>query len=152
MVAKTKHGMGMCFCGCVLLQCLLMGPVLEAQESSVDPNVALNPVLREGVSAQALEPIVAALDSGKIKGIAALAEVIGLVRKTVGWDVSLCIDHYGHGNSDGHPGYVERFSVYLDGHLHHGNGDAEQPGYRYGAGCPAPGAAWRGRCGKHQDG
>ena len=25
------------------------------------------------------------------------------------------IDHYGHGNSDGHPGYVERFSVYLDG-------------------------------------
>ena len=25
------------------------------------------------------------------------------------------IDHYGHGKSDGHPGYVERFSVYLDG-------------------------------------
>lgn len=31
------------------------------------------------------------------RGIAALAEVIGLVRQTVGWDVSLCIDHYGHG-------------------------------------------------------
>jgi alpha-beta hydrolase superfamily lysophospholipase len=25
------------------------------------------------------------------------------------------LDHYGHGKSDGHPGYVERFSVYLDG-------------------------------------
>lgn len=25
------------------------------------------------------------------------------------------IDHYGHGKSDGHPGFVERFSVYLDG-------------------------------------
>lgn len=24
------------------------------------------------------------------------------------------LDHYGHGKSDGHPGYVERFSVYLD--------------------------------------
>jgi L-alanine-DL-glutamate epimerase-like enolase superfamily enzyme len=31
------------------------------------------------------------------KGIAALAEVIGMVREAVGWDVSLCIDHYGHG-------------------------------------------------------
>jgi L-alanine-DL-glutamate epimerase-like enolase superfamily enzyme len=26
-----------------------------------------------------------------------LAEVVALVRETVGWDVSLCIDHYGHG-------------------------------------------------------
>lgn len=25
------------------------------------------------------------------------------------------LDHYGHGRSDGQPGYVERFSVYLDG-------------------------------------
>jgi alpha-beta hydrolase superfamily lysophospholipase len=25
------------------------------------------------------------------------------------------LDHYGHGKSDGLPGYVERFSVYLDG-------------------------------------
>lgn len=25
------------------------------------------------------------------------------------------LDHYGHGKSDGHPGFVERFSVYLDG-------------------------------------
>jgi len=25
------------------------------------------------------------------------------------------LDHYGHGKSDGFPGYVERFSVYLDG-------------------------------------
>jgi len=25
------------------------------------------------------------------------------------------LDHYGHGKSDGRPGYVERFSVYLDG-------------------------------------
>ncbi len=25
------------------------------------------------------------------------------------------IDHYGHGKSDGHAGFVERFSVYLDG-------------------------------------
>ena len=25
------------------------------------------------------------------------------------------LDHYGHGKSDGHPGYVERFSVFLDG-------------------------------------
>ena len=25
------------------------------------------------------------------------------------------IDHYGHGKSDGQPGFVERFSVYLDG-------------------------------------
>ena len=31
------------------------------------------------------------------KGIAALAEVLALVRETVGWDISLCIDHYGHG-------------------------------------------------------
>jgi L-alanine-DL-glutamate epimerase-like enolase superfamily enzyme len=31
------------------------------------------------------------------KGIAKLAEIIALVRETVGWDVSLCIDHYGHG-------------------------------------------------------
>jgi L-alanine-DL-glutamate epimerase-like enolase superfamily enzyme len=30
-------------------------------------------------------------------GIAALADVIRIVRETVGWDVSLCIDHYGHG-------------------------------------------------------
>ncbi|HOU12633.1 MAG TPA: mandelate racemase/muconate lactonizing enzyme family protein [Anaerolineae bacterium] len=31
------------------------------------------------------------------KGIAALAAVLGMVREAVGWDVSLCIDHYGHG-------------------------------------------------------
>ncbi len=31
------------------------------------------------------------------KGIAALAEVLALIRETVGWDISLCIDHYGHG-------------------------------------------------------
>lgn len=31
------------------------------------------------------------------KGIARMAEVVAAVRKAVGWDVSLCIDHYGHG-------------------------------------------------------
>jgi L-alanine-DL-glutamate epimerase-like enolase superfamily enzyme len=31
------------------------------------------------------------------KGMQKLAEVVALVRETVGWDVSLCIDHYGHG-------------------------------------------------------
>jgi L-alanine-DL-glutamate epimerase-like enolase superfamily enzyme len=31
------------------------------------------------------------------KGIAKLAEIVATVRETVGWDVSLCIDHYGHG-------------------------------------------------------
>ena len=45
-----------------------LGAVLNAelarQVGSVDPNVALNPVLRKGVSAEALQPIVEALDSG----------------------------------------------------------------------------------------
>jgi len=31
------------------------------------------------------------------KGFQALADIVALVRETVGWDVSLCIDHYGHG-------------------------------------------------------
>ena len=31
------------------------------------------------------------------KGIAKLAEIVAMVRETVGWDVALCIDHYGHG-------------------------------------------------------
>jgi L-alanine-DL-glutamate epimerase-like enolase superfamily enzyme len=31
------------------------------------------------------------------KGIARLAEIVEMVRETVGWDVALCIDHYGHG-------------------------------------------------------
>jgi len=31
------------------------------------------------------------------KGMEKLAEIVALVRETVGWDVSLCIDHYGHG-------------------------------------------------------
>ena len=31
------------------------------------------------------------------RGIAKLAEIVAMVRDTVGWDVSLCIDHYGHG-------------------------------------------------------
>ncbi len=31
------------------------------------------------------------------KGIARMAEVVAAVREAVGWDVSLCIDHYGHG-------------------------------------------------------
>lgn len=31
------------------------------------------------------------------KGISRLAEIVAMVRETVGWDVSLCIDHYGHG-------------------------------------------------------
>jgi len=30
-------------------------------------------------------------------GIARMAEVVGAVRAAVGWDTSLCIDHYGHG-------------------------------------------------------
>jgi L-alanine-DL-glutamate epimerase-like enolase superfamily enzyme len=30
-------------------------------------------------------------------GIAKLAEIVAMVRETVGWDVALCIDHYGHG-------------------------------------------------------
>jgi L-alanine-DL-glutamate epimerase-like enolase superfamily enzyme len=31
------------------------------------------------------------------KGIEKLAEIVATVRETVGWDVSLCIDHFGHG-------------------------------------------------------
>jgi L-alanine-DL-glutamate epimerase-like enolase superfamily enzyme len=31
------------------------------------------------------------------KGIAKVAEVVAAVREAVGWDISLCIDHYGHG-------------------------------------------------------
>ncbi len=31
------------------------------------------------------------------KGFAKLAEIVAMVRDTVGWDVALCIDHYGHG-------------------------------------------------------
>ncbi len=31
------------------------------------------------------------------RGIARLAEIVGMVRETVGWDVALCIDHFGHG-------------------------------------------------------
>ena len=31
------------------------------------------------------------------KGIAALADIVAAVREAVGWDVSLCIDHFGHG-------------------------------------------------------
>jgi L-alanine-DL-glutamate epimerase-like enolase superfamily enzyme len=31
------------------------------------------------------------------KGIARMAEVVAHVRQQVGWDVQLCIDHYGHG-------------------------------------------------------
>jgi L-alanine-DL-glutamate epimerase-like enolase superfamily enzyme len=31
------------------------------------------------------------------KGFEKLAEIVALVRETVGWDVALCIDHYGHG-------------------------------------------------------
>jgi L-alanine-DL-glutamate epimerase-like enolase superfamily enzyme len=31
------------------------------------------------------------------KGIAAIAEVVAAVREAAGWDVSLCIDHFGHG-------------------------------------------------------
>ncbi|MFC1466677.1 MAG: mandelate racemase/muconate lactonizing enzyme family protein [Candidatus Brachytrichaceae bacterium NZ_4S206] len=31
------------------------------------------------------------------KGIARMAEVVAAVREAVGWEVSLCIDHYGHG-------------------------------------------------------
>ena len=27
----------------------------------------------------------------------AAAEVVAAVRETVGWDISLCTDHYGHG-------------------------------------------------------
>jgi EmrB/QacA subfamily drug resistance transporter len=45
-----------------------LGAVLNAelgrQVGPVDPNVALNPVLRQGISAEALAPIVQALDSG----------------------------------------------------------------------------------------
>ena len=31
------------------------------------------------------------------KGIARMAEVVAAVRAAVGWEISLCIDHYGHG-------------------------------------------------------
>jgi L-alanine-DL-glutamate epimerase-like enolase superfamily enzyme len=31
------------------------------------------------------------------KGIARLAEIVATVREAVGWDVALCIDHFGHG-------------------------------------------------------
>ncbi len=30
-------------------------------------------------------------------GIARMAEIVAAVRKAVGWEISLCIDHYGHG-------------------------------------------------------
>jgi L-alanine-DL-glutamate epimerase-like enolase superfamily enzyme len=30
-------------------------------------------------------------------GIARIAEIVAAVREAVGWDISLCIDHYGHG-------------------------------------------------------
>uniref|UniRef100_A0A7C4PU20 Mandelate racemase/muconate lactonizing enzyme family protein n=1 Tax=Anaerolinea thermolimosa TaxID=229919 RepID=A0A7C4PU20_9CHLR len=31
------------------------------------------------------------------RGIQRMAEIVAAVRETVGWDVSLCIDHFGHG-------------------------------------------------------
>jgi L-alanine-DL-glutamate epimerase-like enolase superfamily enzyme len=31
------------------------------------------------------------------KGIACLADIVATVRESVGWDVALCIDHFGHG-------------------------------------------------------
>ncbi|MGC9349675.1 MAG: mandelate racemase/muconate lactonizing enzyme family protein [Anaerolineae bacterium] len=31
------------------------------------------------------------------KGIARLAEIVEMVREAVGWDIALCIDHFGHG-------------------------------------------------------
>jgi L-alanine-DL-glutamate epimerase-like enolase superfamily enzyme len=31
------------------------------------------------------------------RGIASMAEIVAAVREAVGWDVSLCIDHFGHG-------------------------------------------------------
>ncbi|MCA8974634.1 MAG: hypothetical protein KDC98_07925 [Planctomycetes bacterium] len=51
---------------------------------------------------------------------------------------TVCIDVTVFGNSTP-SGNNRNFSVYLDGHQNYANGDAEQPGFRFGSGCPARG-------------
>ena len=51
---------------------------------------------------------------------------------------TVCVDIEIFGNVTA-AGIDHNISVYLDGHRNHQNGDAEQPGYRYGTGCAAPG-------------
>lgn len=46
-----------------------------------------------GQRAPGTGPVVSITD----KGIEKLAEIVAAVREKVGWDVSLCIDHFGHG-------------------------------------------------------
>ncbi len=52
---------------------------------------------------------------------------------------TVCVDVTVYGNSVG-GAQDQNFSVYLDGHRTNSNGEAEQPGYRFGQGCPAPNA------------
>ena len=46
-----------------------------------------------GRSAPGVGPVARITD----QGIAKLAEIVAVVREKVGWDISLCIDHFGHG-------------------------------------------------------
>lgn len=51
---------------------------------------------------------------------------------------TVCVDVTVYGNVTT-TGNDRNFSAYLDGHTLYSNGDAEQPGFRYGTGCAAPG-------------
>ncbi|MEM7204883.1 MAG: hypothetical protein AAF628_31800 [Planctomycetota bacterium] len=53
---------------------------------------------------------------------------------------TLCMDTTVCGN-DGPNGPNANFTAYEDAHELHDDGTAEQPGYRYGNGCPAPGSS-----------
>lgn len=51
---------------------------------------------------------------------------------------TLCVDTVMFGNSSP-AGQDQNLSIYLDSHEHYADGRNEQPGFRMGAGCPAPG-------------
>ena len=53
---------------------------------------------------------------------------------------TVCVDVEVFGNQTA-GGANQNVSVYLDAHLHYGDGRARQPAFRTGSGCPAPGAA-----------
>lgn len=53
---------------------------------------------------------------------------------------TLCVDVEVFGSQSA-AGIDQNLSVYLDAHQHHSDGRAEQPGFRTGDGCPAPGAS-----------
>jgi hypothetical protein len=53
---------------------------------------------------------------------------------------TLCVDTIVYGN-DGPNGINANFTAYMDAHEQFPDGRAIQPGYRYGQGCPAPGAS-----------